>query len=139
MFYLVYVSSATLPFSSADLLDLLAQCRENNAGLGVTGMLLYKDGNFMQVLEGEEATVRALYARIDRDPRHRNTLLLLQGQREERQFPEWTMGFRDLRSAEALSTSGYSEFLNTPLTGGEFTADPSRAQKLLMTFKRSMR
>ena len=139
MFYLVYVSSATLPFSAAELFDLLARCRENNAVLGVTGMLLYKDGNFMQVLEGEEATVRALYAKIAGDPRHRNTLLLLQGQGEERQFPEWTMGFRDLRSAEASSTPGYSEFLNTPLTGEEFAADPGRAQKLLLTFKKSMR
>jgi hypothetical protein len=139
MFSLVYVSSATLPFSMAELLDLLARCRENNARLGVTGMLLYKDGNFMQALEGEETTVRALYARIARDPRHRNALLLLQGHREDRQFPEWTMGFRDLGSAEAVATPGYSEFLNAPLTGEEFAADPSRAQKLLLTFKRSMR
>ena len=48
------------------------------------------------------------------------------------------MGFRDLNSAEVRSLPGYSEFLNTPLTGKEFAADPSRAHKLLLTFKKSM-
>ncbi len=64
MFFLVYVSSATRPFSGEDLRALLATCRKNNAELGVTGMLLYKDGNFMQVLEGDEEAVRGLYEKI---------------------------------------------------------------------------
>ncbi len=58
MFFLVYVSSATRPFSGEDLRALLETCRKDNAELGVTGMLLYKDGNFMQVLEGDEDAVR---------------------------------------------------------------------------------
>ncbi len=58
MFFLVYVSSAVRPFSRVDLDDLLATSRANNARVGITGMLLYKDGNFMQVLEGDEEAVR---------------------------------------------------------------------------------
>jgi hypothetical protein len=138
MFFLVYVSSAVRPFSPSELTDLLAKCHENNAKLGITGMLLYKDGNFMQVLEGEEEAVRTLYAKIGHDPRHRGLLTLLQGPLAERQFPDWSMGFRDLNAADVLSTPGYSEFLNTPLTGEEFSSDPTRCQKLLMTFKRNM-
>ena len=138
MFSLVYVSSATLPFSAEDLRDLLATCRENNAALGVTGMLLYKDGNFMQVLEGDEKAVRGLYARIEADPRHGGEITLQQGFTERRQFPDWSMGFRDLNSTEEASTPGYSEFLNAPLTGREFPGVPSRAQKLLLSFKRTM-
>ncbi len=61
MFSLTYVSSAVRPFAEDELADLLAVSRQNNARLGITGMLLYKDGNFMQVLEGEEAEVRTLY------------------------------------------------------------------------------
>ncbi len=64
MFFLVCVSSATRPFSGEDLRALLETCRKNNAGSGVTGMLLYRDGKFMQVLEGDEGTVRALYEGI---------------------------------------------------------------------------
>lgn len=138
MFYLVYVSSATRPFSGEDLRALLETCRKNNAGLGITGMLLYKDGNFMQVLEGDEEAVRGLYARIAADPRHGGEMILQQGFTEGRQFPDWSMGFRDLDSPEVRAEPGYSEFLNTPLTGQEFSGDPSRAQKLLLTFKRTM-
>lgn len=138
MFSLVYVSSAARPFSRSDLEDLLATSRDNNARAGITGMLLYKDGNFMQVLEGEEGAVRAVYDKIGADPLHKGEIILRQGVTEERQFPNWSMGFRDLHSPEARAIPGYSEFLNTPLTGQEFSGDPTRAQKLLLTFKKTM-
>lgn len=138
LFFLVYVSSAVRPFTRPDLEDLLATSRENNAELGITGMLLYKDGNFMQVLEGEEEPVRALYDKIGDDLRHRGEITLREGFTEGRQFPDWSMGFRDLESQEVRETPGYSEFLNTPLTGREFSGDPTRAQKLLLTFKKTM-
>ncbi len=138
MFYLVYVSSAVRSFSTDDLRALLATSRKNNAELGITGMLLYKEGNFMQVLEGDERTVRALYEKIGVDPRHSGEITLQQGFVDERQFPDWSMGFRDLNSPEIRATQSYSEFLNTPLTGQEFSGDPSRSQKLLLTFKRTM-
>jgi hypothetical protein len=138
MFHLIYVSSAVKPFSPSELVDILARSHANNTGLGITGMLLYKDGNVMQVLEGDEQAVRSLYARIERDPRHRGLLTLTQGQIAERQFESWSMGFRDLQAADARATPGYSEFLNSPLTGAEFAGDPSRSQRLLMTFKNKM-
>ncbi len=138
MFFLTYASSATGPFSEEDLALLLAQCRENNSALGITGMLLYKDGNFMQVLEGEEEAVRKLYAKIEGDPRHNGTIPLLRGHQEKRQFPDWSMGFRDLESPEVEKILGSNDFLNTPLTGREFSENPTRSQKLLLTFKKSM-
>lgn len=138
MFFLIYVSSAVEPFSSSDLLNLLEKCHKNNAKLEITGMLLYKDGNFMQALEGEEEAVRNLYHKIAGDQRHHGEITLLQGHLEERQFPVWSMGFRDLNSSEALAAPGYSEFLNAKLTGEEFSSDPTRAQKLLLTFKKNM-
>lgn len=138
MFFLTYISSATSRCSEEDLTLLLAQSRENNAKLGITGMLLYKDGNFMQVLEGEESAVRSLYARIERDPRNKGNIVLLQGHAEESQFPDWYMGFRNLDSPEVRDIPGYSEFLNTRLTEEEFSENPTRSQKLLLTFKKSM-
>ena len=65
MFQLVYLSSASQPFSEDDLVALLTQARQNNTAHGLTGMLLYKDGNFMQVLEGDEAEVRRLFHTIE--------------------------------------------------------------------------
>lgn len=138
MFFLIYVSSAVKLFSPSELLSLLEKCHENNSRQEITGMLLYKDGNFMQMLEGEEEAVRSLYRKIAGDHRHRGEMTLMQGYSEERQFPAWSMGFRDLSSAETHAAAGYNEFLNTKLTGEEFSSAPTRAQKLLLTFKKNM-
>ena len=136
MFSLVYVSTAAERVSKAELLDILARSRAANAEAGITGMLLYKDGSFMQVLEGEEAAVRDLYARIRRDPRHLGIVTLVEGEREERSFGDWSMGFQDLGAPEARKVPGYSEFLDIPLTAEEFSKDPAQSERLLWAFKR---
>jgi Sensors of blue-light using FAD len=114
MHSLVYVSSAVRLFSPEDLLDLLVGSRERNAKRGVTGMLLYKGGNVMQVLEGEDRTVRTLFNKITKDPRHCNLSVLIEEDRHERQFADHSMAFRNLDSPEAAGTPGYSHFLNEP-------------------------
>jgi hypothetical protein len=134
MFSLTYVSSALMPFSPRELRELLESCVSNNRPRDVTGMLLYKDGNFMQVLEGEEKVVRAVHTIIAGDLRHRGVTTLLQGVTPGRQFPNWSMGFKDL-GADVDNPEGYNEFLNIPLTGTEFKSDPTKAQKLLLSFK----
>lgn len=139
MFFIIYASSATQTFTRPELLALLAKARETNTRLGITGMLLYKDGNFIQVLEGEEAAVRTLYAKITHDRRHSGLITLLQGRETERQFPTWSMGFRDLKDPDVLATPGYNEFLNLPLTYQEFASNPTRCQQLLLLFKKNMR
>ena len=131
----MYSSRAIKAFTQAELLELLARSRENNSKLGVTGMLLYKDGEFMQVLEGAEQTVRTLIAKIERDPRHKNVSKLLIGNCPERQFPFWYMGFSNLDTEEARNTPGYTEFLNTSLAVG-LAADPTFCQRLMHLFKK---
>jgi Sensors of blue-light using FAD len=138
MIYLVYASSAARLFTKDELADLLAVSRTNNARAGITGMLVYKGGNFLQVLEGEEEPVEALHRKILLDPRHKGIITLICGPLAERAFPEWSMEFRDLGAAEVQSDPAFSDFLNTPLTGEEFSANPTRAQKLLLSFKRAM-
>lgn len=138
MFCLVYASSATRLFSPSQLTDLLASCHANNSRLGITGLLLYKNGDFMQALEGEEQTVLNLYAKIYQDERHTGVLTLLQTTISARQFPNWSMGFRDLNSPEVRSLPGYNEFLNRPLTEAEFSSDPTYCQRLLTIFKKMM-
>lgn len=136
MFSLTYVSSAVNPFSKSELRDLLAKSRANNNKLGVTGMLLYKDGAFMQVLEGEEKTVTELAQKIHDDPRHKNMLTLYKGHSPERQFADWSMGFQNLNDPEIAGMPGYSNFLSVPLTDVSFRDNPGRAMKLLLIFKK---
>ena len=135
LYSLIYASSAKVPFSEPELTTLLETARRNNTAIGVTGMLLYKGGNFMQALEGEEDTLEKLHEKIQRDPRHVGMLTLLKKEIDERQFPEWSMAFRNLADDALRKKAGYSEFLNTTLSGDEFSDFPSRAQKLLLNFK----
>jgi hypothetical protein len=135
-FYLVYASEASHKTSKKELLELLAESREANKKTDITGMLLFKDGHYLQVLEGEKDAVRELFARISRDPRHAKLRILAEGVRDRRSFVDWSMGFRDLSDPEARQIPGYSEFMNMPLTAEEFARDPGLAEKLLWAFKR---
>ena len=135
---LAYVSTSVRPIPTPELLALLKTSRRNNARAAVTGMLLHKGKNFMQVLEGSEGAVRAVWTRVAADPRHRHMVTVLDTWTAERQFGDWLMGFHNLDDPEVHSTPGYSEFLNVPLTGKEFASPPARAKHLLLAFKLKM-
>jgi len=90
---LLYVSNTVDELGLGDLDQVLTASRRNNAMMGITGLLLFIDGGFLQMLEGEERAVRELYTRITSDPRHRNTRLMLDREVPVRAFPEWSMGF----------------------------------------------
>ncbi len=138
MISIIYVSSAAKLFSTADLVRLLEVSRVNNARREVTGMLLYKDGNFMQVIEGEEAVVRGLYSKLQSDPRHFGFLTLLEEKITQRQFADWSMGFKNLNDPAVLEVEGYRNYQDTSFTDQSFSQHPSRAKKLLETFRSKM-
>lgn len=135
----VYISSAIRPFSEDELVHLLRTARQRNARRGVTGMLLYEDGNFMQVLEGPETAVKALAAKIERDPRHRQFIALLKEPIQERLFPAWQMGFRRIDRLTEQDEDGVTHFLSASLTADTFQDRPDRAWKLLKIFRDTTR
>jgi hypothetical protein len=139
MYRLIYVSSAVQLCSEKELEDLLTTSRKNNSAVGLTGMLLYKNGNFMQCIEGPKEAVCALETKIRSDPRHRGMIVLLREENAQPEFNEWAMGFKRLDSNSALEFPGYSDFLDLPLTSEEFQMHPSKSLKLLLSFKRDMR
>ena len=116
MLSLTYLSSATSRMSTEELTELLAVVRPKNEALGITGVLLYADGNFIQTIEGPEDAVEATFARIAIDPRHRGVLVGLREQIEERRFPDWSMGFRSLTPEEAAELPGYNDYLEAHRT-----------------------
>jgi hypothetical protein len=93
--HLVYVSTATRSFGSDELTALLNHSRANNERLGITGVLLYKEGCFFQEFEGPQDAVRALYEKVARDPRHTAVTKIIHEAIPRRLF-SWTMGFSDL-------------------------------------------
>ena len=90
---LLYVSNTARDLDPAVLDRILAVSRANNALVDVNGLLLYIDGGFLQILEGDEISVRTLYARIAADRRHWEARLLLDRAVEAGAFGGWSMGF----------------------------------------------
>jgi hypothetical protein len=111
MISLTYMSTAAAPFDPAALEDLLRVSRRNNAEAGLTGMLLYLDGHFIQTLEGEAEAVDAKYELISLDPRHRSVFVAMRRTIHERAFPDWTMGFEAYDATRAAGLPGFSDFL----------------------------
>ncbi len=136
LYFLIYVSLANGDLSEQQLLELLEVSRENNVRDEITGMLLYKERRFMQLLEGSEAAVCATYNRIARDSRHSDVTILLEGPTQERDFAEWSMGFQALDGEVARQTPGFSPFLDLKFSVFQFQSDPSRAHQLLRVFRR---
>ena len=136
---LIYVSNATQKVDEKEILDILHVSRENNEREQITGMLLYKGGNFMQVLEGPEDMVLARYERIRKDRRHKDVNLLSVMPVKEREFPSWEMGFANLDGVDAKALPGYSPFMEDSFYADGYRQQPSRAKILLTTFKKGLR
>jgi hypothetical protein len=110
MFQTAYVSRAAEAMTQESLLSLLQQCLTNNEASGVTGMLLYGNGTFLQVLEGEEAVLEAVIEKIEKDPRHSKIHILYRKAIENRQYSDWSMGFRRVSAQGLNNGAGLSEF-----------------------------
>jgi hypothetical protein len=130
----VYCSASTrTPLSSAELESLLAECRHNNSKADITGILLYRNGSFFQVLEGEQPTVEALFDRIGLDKRHHQTKKIIFETIATRSFAAWTMGFPKITSKELATIPGLSDFFHHGTSYIEL--GEGRAKSLLAAFK----
>jgi hypothetical protein len=131
---IVYVSCSAQTWGTQELDNLLALSRVNNASVGVTGMLLYHEGNFMQALEGPPDAVEHVYERVKHDPRHYGLIKMVDEAAEARRFEMWSMGFH--RPEANHTPDGWSDFLSTA-----DEADPQGdvALKILGSFRKNLR
>ena len=89
---LMYASRAVPAIDQEELISILRQSKANNPTVGVTGVLCFSGGIFLQVLEGGRSAVNRLYNRIAADPRHTEVEVLLYEEIGERRFASWSMG-----------------------------------------------
>ena len=136
---LTYVSSAVRKFSDDELVALLRTSRRNNERGGISGMLLYKDGDFMQTLEGPEDAVSNTIAVIGRDVRHRGIIRLIRRPLTERSFGDWSMAFGNLDRLSTEDSKAFSPFLSGSLVDDSFRHRPENCFKLMMAFKKNVR
>ena len=108
LIHIVYVSFAQKELSEKELTGLLKEIRSKNAEQGITGLLLYNDGAFIQVIEGSKEIINRVFKSISNDQRHTNVVKLLEEPIVQRAFPDWTMGFRQISDEQSASIPGFS-------------------------------
>ena len=136
MFQLVYASSAVHPMQPNDLEPLLEEARTKNDRLDITGMLLYRDGRFLQALEGSQHTVRSIYDTIRKDERHTSVITLRERLVDTREFPGWAMGFTNLdRTNPDELPEGCVPFLNGAFSPDHFRRNTGQVHQTLLQFR----
>jgi hypothetical protein len=135
---ITYISAAVRLFTGSELTELLNKSRVANLKHGVTGMLVYNAGSFMQAIEGAEEDIDRLYANICRDKSHHRITTLIEEKTEKRAFADWSMGFHDLTNTDLSRMPGYTDFLKCA-ENGDFKGSSSFARQLLATFRDNMR
>ncbi|MDQ8194876.1 BLUF domain-containing protein [Coraliomargarita sp. SDUM461004] len=94
---IIYISTAEPELTEDALLELLHASEKRNAERGITGLLLHSDGNIIQIIEGPEVATKELYKKICADTRHRGVTLIASTIIEQRDFPQYRMGFKRIK------------------------------------------
>jgi hypothetical protein len=106
---LLYVSRALDPDSLIDVQTIMDSAREHNVNNGITGILCYGGGIYLQALEGGRRQVNELYSHIVKDKRHTEVVLLHYEEITERRFGSWTIGQVNLSKLNTSVILKYSE------------------------------
>ena len=101
---LVYVSNRKPNCTPAEIENILNSCKKNNPPLNITGVLLYSDTKFIQLVEGEAKVIMDLYDKIKKDDRHSNPMMISYNPIKEKSFPSWHMGSKDISSGVQFKT-----------------------------------
>lgn len=124
----IYVSQAAPSFAEHEIPELLKQIRPENAKHGITGMLIYTGTAFLQVLEGPQADVNAVFDRILRDCRHLRVTSIGHEPLQRRRFNDWTMDFVTVDPTDVDDIVGGPSFLTSAL-GAHLT--PAQINRLI--------
>ncbi|KHD89852.1 MAG: hypothetical protein OM95_01985 [Bdellovibrio sp. ArHS] len=120
VFQLVYLSQAAEDISYSDIQDILEVSRNNNKMDEVTGVLIFRDGHFLQLLEGREQDVKKVLSKILMDDRNHSIRVLIETTTEARLFSNWTMAFYD-GDISSNETEDLIELFDTCLKGNRRT------------------
>ncbi len=132
LYEMVYASLAEHAMDEAELRELLSRAREANERHGITGLLVYHEREFLQLIEGERDAVKRLYDAIERDPRHERVDLIWEGPVRRRSFQHWTMGFVVPDGKDLSELPGF-EPADTPSLAAVPKGEPGR--RVLMTLR----
>lgn len=110
MIRLMYLSNATVKFTDEDLEELLLKARQNNSKLNITGLLIMKGRTFLQCLEGPKDNVMRIFEKICLDTRHDSIVELIEENAQNRYFPNWYMGYKNINNLDSISSKKLIDF-----------------------------
>ena len=93
LYQLTYRSEAKMGISAEDINSILRQSEANNPKFEITGCLVYNEGYFVQLLEGEKEIVKERFDVIELDQRHEMVEVLSEGETMDRMFEDWKMAY----------------------------------------------
>jgi hypothetical protein len=131
-YQIMYSSQATAPMTSAELERILADARTGNEARDVTGVLIYVDGVFVQILEGDEDVVRNLVESIKADARHHAVKVFHVAEVDERAFQAWSMAYLSPSAEEMSAWAGLPGTATVEELLAEIDRDPSRVPRILV-------
>lgn len=134
MIQLIYICSAAYEPSEKDLIELLDQARSRNNSLNITGMLLYDNATYIQVLEGEYDDVHRVLFSIKKDERVGRLITLVDQEIKNRCFPNWSMGFKNLTNNRLENLVGFSEIFAGKVERSIADRKHELAVELLLSF-----
>lgn len=132
--HIIYLSRATVGFNDQQLQQLLRQANARNQTLNVTGILLYGQEQFLQVLEGEQTQVQALYESIRQDPRHRDVTTFADKEIQQRAFAGWAMAYHPQDPQQFKEFAGLVSPTELLLEQPNLTQADSQLLQLLRSF-----
>ncbi|MDE0472257.1 MAG: BLUF domain-containing protein [Ekhidna sp.] len=137
LFRLVYTSARSKHCNSKEIDKILEKSRNNNAKLGITGILIYTKDRFLQVLEGEKEKINKLYKTIEEDDRHGAPILRFCESVSKRYFEGWDMAGKKMGSNEMdfkTSVSGRKKQLLEAMLNGDSNSYEDEGMIALKTF-----
>ncbi len=137
LYELLYTSVARREWSFNELIKLIEKSREKNLRLNITGLLVYHNREFMQILEGEKETVLELYDTIANDQRHTAVRIFWEHPISERGFSNWAMGFINTEKLDMSTLTGYSRFLQEGFHSSEISRR-TIGKKLILNLKEQL-
>jgi hypothetical protein len=129
-YQIIYSSESATPMQTDELEEILEHARTSNAANGITGALVYVDGVFLQILEGETSSLQDLMARISKDVRHETVTVLREGEIPSAVFSDWKMAYLSATSEQVAKWAGLSGTTDIPEILSDMRRDPHRVTQV---------
>ena len=130
-YQLVYTSLPSKRMRTSDLYIILRQARANNRVSGVTGLLVYADQHFFQLLEGDKEVVSQLFQKISNDARHTDIRVLCGNEASEKLFPNWEMAYATPSARDLANWAGLDNTTTVEDTLKSMHSDTGRVTEVL--------